>query len=163
MIADGGQVQLADGPTMSYTRYGAHDGPTVVVLDGAGSRAQTHGAALVAARFGISLLAPNRPGFRGSTPDPELTLQRGADAITDLIDRLQIERASVLAQSLGAPFALALAHRHPDRLDGLGLVGPIGPLDVEGACEGMDRPTRMLLLLARRAPLVLDAIFRSIR
>jgi pimeloyl-ACP methyl ester carboxylesterase len=50
----------------------------------------------------------------------------------------------VLAQSLGAPFALALAHRHPDRVDELGLVGPIGPLDVEGAREWMDRP-RMLL------------------
>jgi pimeloyl-ACP methyl ester carboxylesterase len=112
---------------------------------------------------GSACSRPTDQVFRGSTPDPELTLQRGADAITDLIDRLEIERVSVLAPSLGAPFALAQAHRHPDRLDGLGLVGPIGPLDVEGACEGMDRLTRMLLLLARRAPLVLEGIFRSIR
>jgi pimeloyl-ACP methyl ester carboxylesterase len=129
------------------------------VLDGAGSRAQAHLAGPAAGRLGLSLLAPDRPGFRGSSPVPDLSLLRCADDLVALLDRLDIDRVGVLAQSLGAPFGLALAYGHPDRVHRLGLVGPIGPMDRSGVLAGMDGPTRTVSTLARRAPWLLEPLF----
>lgn len=86
-----------------------------------------------------------------------------ADAVAELLDALAVGRVGVLAQSLGAPFALAFAHCHPDRVHHLGLVGPIGPLDRPGARAGVDRFTRTVFTLARRAPLLLEGLFRLLR
>ncbi len=160
---DEGQVRLGTDRTLSYTRYGAADGPTVLVLDGAGSRVQAHLADPVARRLGTRLIAPDRPGFRGSAPAPRLSLTGHAEVLVELLDAFRIDRVGVLAQSLGAPFGLALAHAHPGRVHHLGLVGPIGPLDHPGAREGMDRFTRTVFTLARRAPMLLEGVFRLMR
>jgi pimeloyl-ACP methyl ester carboxylesterase len=162
-VPRGRQVRLPDGRVVSFTCYGAPSGPVVVVLDGAGSRAQADLLGPVAARLGIVLLAPDRPGFRGSSPAPVPGLLGCADTLVDVLDVLALGRVGVLAQSLGAPFALALARAAPDRVRHLGLIGPIGPLDTPGACDGMDRTTRTVFALARRAPLLLEGPFRLMR
>jgi pimeloyl-ACP methyl ester carboxylesterase len=158
-----GVVQLGDGRTLTYTVHGVDDGPVVVLLDGAGARATAALAGPVAEGLGLTLIAPDRPGFRGSTPDPQPTIVGAAAAVAELVRSFSARPVGVLAQSLGAPFGMALAHGHPEVVHHLGLVGPIGPLDRRGATAGMDRPSRTVFGLARRAPFVLELLFRGMR
>ena len=59
---------MADARELTYAFHGASSGPTIVVLDGPGSRGMALAGAPAAAELGGRLLAIDRPGFGGSTP-----------------------------------------------------------------------------------------------
>lgn len=65
-------------------------------------------------------LAPDLPGFGASPPpaDPSAaTIDGWADLVAGLLDQLDVERASVVASSMGGYVAMALLRRHRDRLE----------------------------------------------
>ena len=104
---------LADGRTISYTLHGEDAGICVVVLDGPGSRGLAAGAAPAAAELGLTLLAPDRPGFGdSSTPQNRGIAEWPADCLA-LLDHLEIDRFGILSQSGGTPYGLAAAASHP--------------------------------------------------
>ncbi len=83
-----GQVRLSSGRMLSYASFGAVDGPTVVVLDGDGTRTQARDAHDIAQRRHVRLIAPDRPGFGHSTPDRDGTLLSFADDLAQLLSTL---------------------------------------------------------------------------
>src|SRR4051812_16823385 len=86
------QVQLPDGRTLSYAVLGDADAErTLVVLDGPGSRGLARAAADAATAAGIRLIAPDRPGFMGSTPKPGRTFADVAADVIALCDDLGAE------------------------------------------------------------------------
>jgi pimeloyl-ACP methyl ester carboxylesterase len=99
----------------------------------------------------VRLLAPDRPGFMGSTPQPGSTF---AGVARDVL-ALAPERFALLAQSGGTPYALAVAEAAPDRVTRLAFVGGITPLGERGALEDVAGPMLPLFRLARRAPFLL--------
>jgi pimeloyl-ACP methyl ester carboxylesterase len=146
------EVRTTDGRVLSYVVLGDPDGTPVIALDGPGSRALARAAAPAARDLGVRVIAPDRPGFLGSTPAPGRTIADwAADAIA-LADDLGLDRFGLLAQSAGTPFALVVATRHPERVDGVALCGGIVPLGEPGALDGTAGPMRPLFVLARRAP-----------
>jgi len=155
------ELALPGGRRLSYAMLGAPAGPLVVVLDGPGSRGLARAAAPVAASLGIRLVAPDRPGFFASTPVPG---RRIADWPADhaaLLDALEPDRAGILAQSGGTPFALAMSIAMPERVTALALTAPVAPLgDPESLAEA-DRQLRTSAKLARRAPWLLRTMLRS--
>jgi len=157
-----GEVRLPSGRTLSYACFGIEDGPTVVVLDGAGSRMQARAAHKIAERVGVRLIAPDRPGFGRSSPDPSGTLLTFADDVTALTTALNIERLGMWCQSAGAPFALACAYRLRDRITHLGILAGIGPLDAPGAFDGMNMAVRLSFHAARRFPSLIELQFRAL-
>lgn len=69
---------------------------------------------------------PDLPGHGGTDaplPPEDWRLERAADALAALLDRLGIERCALAGYSMGARLALALALRHPDRVAALALIG----------------------------------------
>jgi 2-hydroxy-6-oxonona-2,4-dienedioate hydrolase len=70
-------------------------------------------------------IAPDLPGY-GHSPGPREALGVGelADWAARLLDTLSIARAHIAAHSLGCQVALALARRHPERVDRMVLAGP---------------------------------------
>ena len=74
--------------------------------------------------FGHDVIAPSRFGYlRSSVPeDPQPHIQ--ADAFAGLLDHLEVPSAVVLGISAGAPSAIELALRHPERVRALILVVP---------------------------------------
>ena len=60
-------------------------------------------------RLGIRLITVDRPGLGGSTPDPARTLASTAADLHALVDVVVGSPVPVVANSQGAPFALALA------------------------------------------------------
>lgn len=124
---------VRDGRRVAVDDRGDRHGTPVLFLHGTpDSRLARHPDDGIAAEIGIRLLAIDRPGIGHSDPDPSATPTSVADDHVAVLDHLGIERAAVLAWSSGAVPALALAGRHPDRVDRLLLVAPLVPADAYG-------------------------------
>jgi pimeloyl-ACP methyl ester carboxylesterase len=102
-----------------------------------------------AQRLHIRLIAVDRPGFGGTPFTPHHSLQNWAAALQQLSDHLQIQRFGILGASGGAPFAAACARFIGEqRVTGLGLLCPLGPVD--GSTKpGMAAANTLLLAMAR--------------
>lgn len=122
-------VELADGRALAVDDVGDRSGTPVLFLHGTpDSRRGRHPDDGLAAASGVRLLAVDRPGCGRSTPHPGRTLASVADDVAVLADRLEVDRVGVLATSAGAPYAVALGARHPDRVGAVVLAAPLVPV-----------------------------------
>jgi pimeloyl-ACP methyl ester carboxylesterase len=73
----------------------------------------------------FSVYAIDTPGFGGSDslPDRTLSVAQLADAYSEILDALRLERVLVYGTHSGAAIGLELAHRHPARVAGFVLEG----------------------------------------
>jgi pimeloyl-ACP methyl ester carboxylesterase len=153
-------LRLSSGCVMTYGMLGDLSSPDlVIVLDGPGSRGLARAAAAAAEQVGVRLVAPDRPGFGGSTPQPGRRFGDVAIDLLELADDLGVTRFGVLAQSGGTPYALALASLAPDRIPHLAFTGALSPLGEPDALEDVAGPMRGAFVLARRAPWLLRPAF----
>lgn len=129
-------VPLADGRVLAVDDVGEPGGAPVLYLHGTpDSRLSRHPSDAETAAAGVRLLAVDRPGIGRSTSHPGRTLATVADDLAQLLAHLGVERAAVLAWSAGAPFAAALAARHPAASGPLGLVAPLVPITAYASAE----------------------------
>jgi 2-hydroxy-6-oxonona-2,4-dienedioate hydrolase len=71
------------------------------------------------------VIAPDLPGYgKSGTPPRPLDVPQLADALTEWLDVLGVERAQLVGNSLGCQIAVDLAVRRPERVERLVLVGP---------------------------------------
>lgn len=71
-----------------------------------------------------TIIAPDFPGCgRSGCAGPALGITALADWVVQLMDVLEIERGCIGGNSLGCQVAMALARRHPERVDALVLLG----------------------------------------
>lgn len=109
----------------------AGDGPPVVMLHGGGPGASgmsNFGRNLPVFATRYRTLVVDQPGF-GESDKPKITGQYftfAADALLGLLDKLSIERAHLVGNSLGGGTAVRFALRHPDRAGRLVLMAPGG-------------------------------------
>lgn len=154
-------LALPDGRSLSYATYGAVDGPLVVVLDGPGSRGLARAAAPIAATMGVRLAAPDRAGFGSTSPAPGRGIADWPADHAALLDALGAERAGLLGQSGGTPYALAAAGALRERTAAVALIGALAPLDEPEPHATAGRQLRTATALARRAPWLLRAGLRA--
>ncbi|HEB86472.1 MAG TPA: alpha/beta hydrolase [Gammaproteobacteria bacterium] len=152
-------LTLPDGRRLAYARYGAQSGRPLFYLHGLpGSRYECQLIDAPACEAGVSVIAPDRPGY-GLTPlrrDPSLCAW--TNDIAALADRLGIDRFGVIGVSGGGPCALACAHEMPERVRVAALVASLGPISETSLRGAMKRPARFLFYLANQMP----ALFRLI-
>lgn len=140
---------------MAYAEYGAPAGPAVVVAHGTpGSRLQAALLDTAATELGLRLIAPDRPGYGGSSPRPGWVFQDWAGDVTQLLDRLELEQASILGISGGGGPALAAAHRLSSRTPRLVLASAMVPGAPRDGRRGAPDLMRTAFWLARHAPRV---------
>lgn len=122
-------IELADGRRIGLARFGAVDGDPVLALHGApASRLMYDVADEPAKKLGLTLYCPDRPGY-GLTPiDEAPSLDSRTNDLVMIADALALDKFSVLAVSGGGPYGVALAAKLGDRITGLGLVSPLGPV-----------------------------------
>ncbi len=114
-------MRLPDGRQAQYWHGGAADGVPVFFLHGCpDTRHAAYAGDVAARRAGVRLIAVNRPGYglSDASPSTHLTV---ADDVAVVADLLEIERYAVLGMSIGGPYALACAVRHPDRVTAVGV------------------------------------------
>ncbi len=85
------------------------------------------------------VVAPDMLGFGYTRCPPDQVLDQAAwvRQLVDLMDALELPAAHVVGNSFGGAIALALAHRHPERVKRLVLMGAVGlsfPIS-----EGLDK------------------------
>jgi pimeloyl-ACP methyl ester carboxylesterase len=154
-------VDLPDGRRLGYATYGASEGPVVVVLDGPASHGLARAAAATAASLGIRLVAPDRPGAGCSTPAPGRCIADWPADHAALLDALGVQRAGILAQSGGTPYAIAAAAGLPVRTIALASLSPVAPFDDPASVRELGGELRTAVKLARRAPWLLRALLRT--
>jgi pimeloyl-ACP methyl ester carboxylesterase len=143
-LGSGSQVAQTYSGAVEYASMG--DGPAVMVLHGLKGG---YDQGLVTANL---LNAPNyrfitvsRPGYLRTPLDTGRTPAEQADALAALLDSLGIRKAAVLAQSIGGPYALQFALRHPDRCWGVVLISAITMPKVEQPPSFMERLLSLLV------------------
>ena len=131
------RADLTEGSSLIDTRHGfmevatAGQGTPVLVLHGAGGG---YDQALLLARMfgppGHRWIAVSRFGYLRSPLPADPSTHAQAEALLDILDALDIDRAGILAMSGGVPPALQLAAMAPDRITGLALLSsaPFTPL-----------------------------------
>ena len=135
-----GLSAVAGGITTNYLTAG--DGKPVLLLHGSGPGVTAYAnwrLTIPALSQHLRVIAPDLVGF-GFTERPEggsYDMDTWVGQAIGLLDALDIERAHLVGNSFGGALALALASRHPDRVERLVLMGSVGvPFEIT---DGLDR------------------------
>ncbi|MBN9234576.1 MULTISPECIES: alpha/beta fold hydrolase [Phyllobacteriaceae] len=100
------------------------EGPPLVLLHGAFMTIETNWAGSLAELAKTNKVIAVELQGHGRTADRDgaLSHEAMADDVTRLLDKLGVEKASVLGYSMGGNVALQMALRHPDRVERLVVV-----------------------------------------
>jgi pimeloyl-ACP methyl ester carboxylesterase len=161
-------VTTADGRRLCFAEWGPAEGVPVFALHGSpgcrlGVAAETEG---VVTELGGRLITYDRPGYgqsdrRGS----ETRVVDHVDDVRAIADRLGIDGFSITGSSGGAPHALAVAARLPDRVVRVSNTGAIAPLDLVGLDEwqrAQDRDTREYTAAVRASEAACTTLFERL-
>ena len=126
------RARAAQGSVLLQTRCGpieyqeAGTGvPLLAVHGSGGGHDQGMAFAGVLAEQGIRVIAMSRFGYLRTPMPADASAAAQADAHVCLLDALGIRQAAVMGGSAGAPSALQMAIRHPDRVSALVLLVPL--------------------------------------
>jgi pimeloyl-ACP methyl ester carboxylesterase len=156
------RVTVVGGRRVAWTEHGDPRGALVVFLHGTpDSRAGKSYLAAAARERGLRIVCPDRPGVGCSEPLPGHTVAGYAGQVAALARALGAARYAVLGYSGGGPFALACAAGADPALTGVTVVAGLGPLDREGAREGVGHDDLELVDLARQRPWLGAALLRA--
>ena len=126
------RARAAQGSVLVATRCGpieyqeAGAGvPLLAVHGSGGGHDQGMAFAGALAKQGIRVIAMSRFGYLRTPMPADASAAAQADAHVCLLDALGIRQAAILGGSAGAPSALQMAIRHPDRTSALVLLVPL--------------------------------------
>jgi pimeloyl-ACP methyl ester carboxylesterase len=113
------------GHNVGYRRAGR--GEVVLLIHGLAGSSLTWKAVAPTLAKTHDVVAPDLLGHGESAkPMGDYSLGAFASGLRDLMDALDIERATIVGQSFGGGVAMQLAYQHPERCDRLVLVGSGG-------------------------------------
>jgi pimeloyl-ACP methyl ester carboxylesterase len=144
---------MRDGRKLEVTEFGDRAGhPTFFFHGLIGSFHQASYISDEAARIGIRIIAPNRPGVgRSEFIERKSALDSVAD-VEDVAKALRLDQFSLIGISGGTPYALAALSRIAHRVQTVTVISGMGPMRLPGALRGMDRRRRIVLEVGSRFP-----------
>ncbi len=140
---------IIDGVRVHYQEAGNENAPPMILIHGfISSNLVWNEVFLPLAKAGFRVIAPDLPGYGYSDKprDGEYTIAAQARAVLGLMDRLGIERATIVGASYGGAVAAMLALDCPERVARLVLVGAVSS----------DEPKKKLLLRLASVPVLGD-------
>jgi pimeloyl-ACP methyl ester carboxylesterase len=154
------QICLSDGRRLSFAEFGDRKGKPVFYFHGfPGSRLEAKLAEKISLDTHVRFIGIDRPGYGLSSFKPVRGFVDWTDDVVQLADALKIDRFSILGVSGGGPYAAACAFKIPHRLDAVGIVCGMGPVDVPGLMRHMPWTYRQGLRLAGRSPTIAAALY----
>ena len=120
-------VEVA-GVTLHVRDSGQKTLPAVIFIHGLGSSLHTWEpwAQALADHFRVVRYDMPGAGLSGSDPADDYSDRRGIEVLARLMDRLGLEHASLVGNSIGGRLAWAFAAQYPKRVDKLVLISPDG-------------------------------------
>ncbi len=123
-----GEYRTIDGVRLRLRDTGPSDAQAIVMLHGFGASLETweDWAKSLSTRYRV--IRFDLPGFGLTGPDPtgDYTDARSMKILGDLLDQLDVDRVSLIGNSLGGRIAWNFAALHPDRVINLVLISPDG-------------------------------------
>lgn len=127
--------QVKETPVrLSYTDWGDPDAAVLLCVGGIANTARRwdYLASALSERFRVVCLDWPGRGMSGWMPTQgDYTPETNIEVLLQLLDHLDADRASLIGSSLGGSVGMALAARHPDRVERLVLndIGPYMPAE----------------------------------
>lgn len=136
-------AKLSSGRTAHYTDAGPRDGKPVLYIGGTGTSVRaahmTDFFRTTRDNLGLRLISVERNGFGDTEFDPSLDKGDFVQDTVEVLDRLGVEKVSVIAISGGGPYAAELAARNPERVQALHLAAALPPYgETPGYCALSD-------------------------
>lgn len=129
--------KLPDGRELAYAEYGDPQGNPVFFFHGTPGSRLFHPPDEVTKRLGVRLICMDRPGYGGSTFQPDRRLLDWPKDVASLADALNLDSFLVAGHSGGGPYTLACAYALPDRVKAAGVLSGAGPVEAPGAAQGL--------------------------
>ena len=146
-------IQVHDGRSLGYARYGKLGGmPVFYFTGGNSSRLERLWFEDAAQQQNIDLIVPDRPGFGLSDFQPGRTFLDWPQDVSELADALGIDRFAILGLSGGSPHVAAVSFKIPDRVTRAVIVSGVAPPEMPERFKGMWPPVRLIFLTARYFP-----------
>jgi non-heme chloroperoxidase len=114
---------LATGARLRFVQQGLPGTPAILMLHGLTDSWYSFSRVLPLLPRSVHAIVPDQRGHGGSGVPERFTMDAFALDALDLLDRLQIERATIVGHSLGSFVARRLAALAPSRVDRLVLLG----------------------------------------
>jgi pimeloyl-ACP methyl ester carboxylesterase len=154
-------VNAAGGRAVGVYEYGDPQGRAVFALHGTPACGAGFDWTDAPARErGLRVIAPDRPGIGHSDPVPMVSVLDYASELRALADALEIDRFALIGYSGGGPYALAVAHEMPDRVEIAEIVAGAGEIGAWAKLKDLSRSDRQLTWLAVHAPVVARGVLR---
>jgi len=144
-------VRLPSGCAMDVEITGPIEGRALLFLHGCLGGRRLPAQALQALSH-RRIIAPGRPGHGQTRLDARLGLSGMVDDLVAMLDHFHIRQLDVLSYDLGAPFALWLAQRIPERLGSVVSIAPVPPLVRWADMMRLPPETRVFSILSRLNP-----------
>ena len=129
---------LNDGRKLGFAEYGVPDGKPLFFFHGwPGSRLSGSETDAAAKELGVRVISTDRPGVGLSDFQKDRKLIDWPNDVGELADHLQIGRFSIMGVSGGGPYAAVCGYSMPDRIEKVGIVVGLAPVDAKGILDGM--------------------------
>jgi len=126
-------VRTPDGRTLAVEEAGDPDGrPVLAHMGTPNSRHLYEPSAADAAARGLRLISYDRPGYGGSTEQPDRTVASCAADVRAICAELGITRLAMWGISGGGPHVLACAAMLPDLVAAAASLASLAPVGAEG-------------------------------
>lgn len=134
------QVKLENGLEIAYQEEGSGKQETIVLLHGFCGSSAYWCKILPALSQTYRVLAVDLRGHGGSAaPDEPYAMERFAEDLSLLVDKLELSQVHLFGHSLGGYVTLAFAQKYADKLKGFGLIHSTGYPDDEAAKANRDK------------------------
>jgi pimeloyl-ACP methyl ester carboxylesterase len=158
------RYETVDGRRLRYVRAGS--GPAVVLVHGFGSSIYTWKDLIAPLAARHDVVALDLPGFGQSDQPADLSFEDFPRAVVGLMDRLSLDRAALVGNSMGGATAAVVAARHPERVSSLVLIDAAGFNLAEADRPGIVRltgsPLGALVFALPGKRLVVEASLRQV-
>jgi len=134
-----------------YVRKG--EGPTVILIHGLASSLYSWAEVIGPLSQSFDVVALDLPGFGASSQPEDLSFADYGPTLLGLMKALEIEKASLVGNSMGGAVAIQMAARHPEKVDRLVVVDSAGFRLRQG-----ERPFLVRLLSSRLMGEVADRL-----
>ncbi|HZS04294.1 MAG TPA: alpha/beta fold hydrolase [Blastocatellia bacterium] len=130
-----GERLLNQPVSIAYLTFNSEAGdsrPVIVMLHGSPGEADDFRSLGPRLAANYRLIAPDLPGFGYSTSHiPDYSFRAHARYLLEMLDKLKVERAHLIAFSMGGGVALSLADIAPERVASITMLSAIGVQEME--------------------------------
>jgi len=154
------RLMLSNDSSVALSEYGDPRGAPIFFCHGwPSSRTMAELAHEAACDLGARIISPDRPGIRDSPIQSGRLLTDWPSLLTEIADRLGIDRFRILAISGGAPYAYASGWMTPERIEKISVISGAPPLDQLDDLDGLLPIHRRMLRLRNTRPRLLKSLF----